>query len=92
MRVKLTSTGEHAVWQIGELVTVKVTAVEEDGSYEVETIETYAPDLKEQHARQLGDQDAFHIGLHNELAARHVDEVARLTALIPKETLPEAAN
>lgn len=67
MQVKLLQTGAHAAWQVDEIITVKVVAVDDVGAYECETLETYPPDLKELHAAEIA-------ALHQ----KHAAEIATL--------------
>lgn len=60
MRVKMVSSGAHVSWQAGEIVTVQVISNDGDGEYAAETLETYAPDLKEKHAQALTDLGEKH--------------------------------
>lgn len=84
MRVKLLQTGEHAPWQETEIITVQVVAIRDLGEYDCETLETYPPDLKDQHAavierihklhqEELDLRDTKHAEIVNGLVA----EVAR---------------
>lgn len=53
MKIRLVQLVAHAPWQVGEIVTVQVAAVADAGAYECETLETYPPDIKEQHAKAI---------------------------------------
>jgi len=65
-----------APWQEGEIITVRVTAVEKDG-YTCETIETYPPDMKERHAARI-----------EELMAEHEAELQRHGVMRPSRSEP----
>lgn len=60
MKVRLTQTAMHVPWREGEIVTVQVTSDDGDGIYGCETIETFPPDLKDQHVAALQARDLQH--------------------------------
>lgn len=69
MRVTLQQTAEHAPWQVGEILTIEVAEVADDGTLICETHDTFPPDLKEQHRAAL-----------EELSGQHKQEVEVLQA------------
>lgn len=78
MRVKLLQTGAHAPWQVDEIITVQVVAVDDVGAYECETMDTYPPGLREQHQAELAQAHADYQGTIAELRVAHAAEVDKL--------------
>lgn len=77
MNVRLVSEGGHVAWQVGELVTVKIVAGEGD-AYECETVETFAPNLKETHAAALQAAETIGEQRVQELQDKHARQLQLL--------------
>ena len=82
-QVRLFQTGMHVSWKTGENITVQVGEELGDGEYLCETLETYPPDLKDQHAAELAARDANYRAGMATLRESHAAEIERLSAPPP---------